>query len=309
MDESLYYWKYSLRSAGGLNAQSSRREHEGALIRHPDGGVGCLHPWPELGDLPLDEQLALLQKGEFTPLTEATLTCAQIDSNARRQGRSLFEYEIPESHYTVTNAEDADPEAIAAQGFQLAKLKCSTGLQPIAEQVARFAAAGLRLRLDFNESINFSGFVEFWNSLGDWQSSIEFVEDPIPWSESDWQQLRDLGVPLAADRDGEKRVHQEDILVWKPALGVTQQAMCRYLVTTYMDHAIGQMWAALQASQARRLFGEAQVLSCGLLTHHCFDPDPFFERIETVGPVLQIPEGTGLGFDDLLEEIPWKKLF
>ena len=60
----------------------------GALIR-VDGGFADVHPWPELGDAPLDEQLALLARGETTPLTRASLHWARVDADARARGVSI----------------------------------------------------------------------------------------------------------------------------------------------------------------------------------------------------------------------------
>ena len=47
-------------------ALSERRR--GALIR-VGSGFADFHPWPELGDEPLETQLAKLARGETTPLT------------------------------------------------------------------------------------------------------------------------------------------------------------------------------------------------------------------------------------------------
>jgi O-succinylbenzoate synthase len=74
------------------------------------------------------------------------------------------------------------------------------------------------------------------------------------------------------------------------------------VVTSYMDHAIGQMFAA----QFAAAHGVTNV--CGLFTHVLYEPDPFFERVRAEGPRLLAPEGTGIGFDDLLESLPWKTL-
>jgi len=52
----------------------------------------------------------------------------------------------------------------------------------------------------------------------------------------------------------------------------------------------------------------SQFLACGLLTHRCFETDPFFEQIRCDGPRLVPPPGTGLGCDELLEKLPWKAL-
>ena len=61
----------------------------------------------------------------------------------------------------------------------------------------------------------------------------------------------------------------------------------------------GAAWVAATHRSAAR---------CGLFTHVLYEPDPFLERIRSEGMRLVPPEGTGVGFDDLLEAIPWKTL-
>ena len=38
------------------------------------------------------------------------------------------------------------------------------------------------------------------------------------------------------------------------------------------------------------------------------EENEFSERLGQVGPKFRSPGGTGLGFDDLLEKLPWKRL-
>ena len=81
----------------------------------------------------------------------------------------------------------------------------------------------------------------------------------------------------------------------------------RVVVTSYMDHPVGQIGAAFIA--ARCAAEEPYVVDrCGLLTHRLYQNDAFIERVENDGPVLRVPNGTGIGFDDLLEELPWQRL-
>lgn len=307
--KSVHFWRYTLRSAKGLNAASARTEHEGALIRVGDG-FGCLHPWPELGDLPLDAQLRALADGEafHTPLVAGALECARHDGEARREGRSLFVQPIPESHWLVRDGDD--PGFARSDGFSIAKIKGSPDLPRVVALVDAWSAAGLRLRLDFNESLECGAFLGFWKNLGEERrGAIEAVEDPEAWSEEGWMALREAGVPVAVDRDHVDRLRTGDVLVYKPArFGFACNREMRYYITSNMDHAIGQLWAAAFASIASRGGANEKLLPCGLLTHRCFESDSFFERLRCDGPRLLPPGGTGLGFDDLLEALPWKRL-
>src|SRR5947207_12510223 len=109
---SSFYWRYELVPKRRLSAIAGRRV--GALIRISDG-FADVHPWPELGDLPLDEQLSLLARGVTTPLTARSLCFAALDAEARAASRNLFEgLTIPPSHWP-----GPDPPA----SFEVVKLK------------------------------------------------------------------------------------------------------------------------------------------------------------------------------------------
>jgi hypothetical protein len=92
-------WRYTLTPKRRLSGITRPGLREGALIRDGDG-VADVHPWPELGDAPLDEQLVRLARGETPPLTARSLEFARIDKEARVRGESLFAgLQIPASHW------------------------------------------------------------------------------------------------------------------------------------------------------------------------------------------------------------------
>src|SRR3954454_23782425 len=137
-----------------LSAIAIDGPRRGALIC-VDGGFADVHPWPELGDLPLDEQLALLARGETTPLTHASIDFAGIDASARRDGRSLFDgLTIPPSHWP-----GPDPPA----AFDTVKLK---RIDLIPDRV--------RLRIDFNATLTAPEFVRMATTLP--RDRIDFIE-------------------------------------------------------------------------------------------------------------------------------------
>ncbi len=251
---------------------------QGALLR-VDDGFADLHPWPELGDAPLEEQLALLARGETTPLTRASLHWARVDAEARRRGVSLFEgLTIPSSHWS-----GADPPP----AFDTVKTK---GVLPV--------PAHVRIRIDFNARLTPSEFLSVAETLP--KERIDFIEDPCPYDEALWCSLRDrTGLRLALDRfEG-----LADVLVHKPAL---QPSFPRFdgevVVTSYMDHPVGQFFAAYVAATNRVSARN------GLFTHVLYEADAFIERIRADGARLLPPEGTGIGFDELLGGLPWKKI-
>lgn len=278
------FWRYELTPKRRLSAVADAGPRRGALLR-VNGGYADVHPWPELGDLPLDEQLALLARGETTPLTSSSLEFASIDAAARRDGRSLFDgLTIPPSHWP---GPDPPPE------FDTVKLK---NIDVIPDRV--------RLRIDFNATLTPSQFADIVTTLP--RERIDFIEDPCPYDPSTWRELRErTGLRLALDRAPSSSKHDSDsynVLIVKPALEEIPCSDAEIVVTSYMDHPIGQLCAAYAAATANI------TSTCGLITHVLFENDPFIERMRIDGTRLVPPGGTGWGFDDLLENLPWQRL-
>ena len=74
------------------------------------------------------------------------------------------------------------------------------------------------------------------------------------------------------------------------------------VVTSAMDHPLGQAYAAWVAMKLPGAHVD------GVQTHHLFEPDAFSERLGPWAPRFYPPGGTGLGFDDLLSGLEWRKL-
>ncbi len=323
MKERIYYHRYRLKSEHLLNATSQRHEVEGCLIRL-GAGVGCIHPWPELGDKPLEDQLEALRQSKPLRLGKRALHCARVDGAAREKGENLFSgLTIPDSHLTLVPGMEVDKEKVKV--FSRIKLKGSTDLAATKKEARRclgLAAGKCRLRIDFNQALDPAVAMNLAQELGkDLCGKIEFIEDPTPFDAGKWLGLRrQTGLPLAVDRGFGLAVKEESALpewlVIKPAR-VDGEKLCSQLegkmqdvkmcVKSYMDHAVGQMFAAYEAAKLKEKYPE-QVRECGLLTHRLFAGDEFFEALESEGPKLSAPEGTGLGFDGLLEGLPWEKL-
>jgi len=296
------FHEYRLRSQAVLNPLAPRREFPGALLR-AYGGHGCIHPWPELGDASLEEELTRLRRGHPGPLGKRALQCCRIDGEARREGKSLWTgLVVPKSHFTM-GSETAIPP-----GFATVKIKGGGDPSLLSERI-KSLPAHLGIRIDCNGVLlGVAQFVELWTELAPWHQRIEFVEDPCPFAESVWREIADLtGCSLALDRwDGVAPDHW--IRVVKPALQGEWRGNGSLVFTSSMDHPVGQLFAAWCAAREAAVRPE-RVLACGLVTHHLFDPaDPFVDALGPPQPVLKPPVGTGLGFDDLLEELPWERV-
>ncbi len=290
----MFYHEYSLTACGPLNARAAEVCRKGALIKTDEGGYGCIQPWPELGDATLQEELDALRKGCPLPLGIRAAECARTDGEARARGVSLFDgLHIPESHATLPSC-----------------------VSPATIRIMESKGPSWRWRLDFNGCLNENDALKFWKSLPHHlKTRIDFIEDPCPFSIQSWERLVDAGMPLALDM-GSDVEHQPAISsdlpiirIVKPAREATPEYLYEPPVfTTVMDHPVGQLWAVYQAAEYYRNSLPTEIPLCGLCTHLLFEPDPFIDRMGGMDPQAAVPGGTGLGFDELLEHIPWKIL-
>jgi len=305
-----------------MNAQSVRHEHHGALIRIKHQGkrgaygYGCIHPWPELGDAPLEWQLEMLKHGGSSPLIRAARACAEADASARFEGVSLFaDLKVPRSHATLP-MDEVDFQVAVDAGFDVVKVKLGRNLEQespfILEQAARYPQ--LRWRMDFNGTQNLTDIermVSGWD--GALRSKIDFLEDAYSSDESLPVNLAEIcGVPLAVDRDIDLGQGAFQVAVIKPAVNEVQALLERFhrerkrvVMTSYMDHPLGQSYAAWQAALAAKAYPDL-LDTCGLITHGLFEPNEFTEILGLPCPEYKISDGSGLGFDNELSSLPWK---
>jgi O-succinylbenzoate synthase len=318
----IFFHPYTLYSRGALNAVSVRREFHGALIKVEEG-VGCLHPWPEFGDAPIEEQRQLLRDGGTSRVIECALRMAAADGAARRLGVSLFnKLEIPPCHWSWDQNQPSDPQMrrVLDEGWQAIKTKGWGNVGEVLRWLDSFAAksAGthIALRVDFNSCLQphqFRNFMEWMTPRV--RERLDFVEDPFPYDPALWATMQaEYGVRLALDKQLRGAAEGFAIAVLKPGRrdwreitdGLPPQK--RIVMTSAMDHAIGQSFAAWEAAVASQELGN-RLDYCGLCTEHLFAEDDFFARLKSRGGHLHVDRtGTGLGFDDVLLHIPWQRL-
>jgi O-succinylbenzoate synthase len=319
---SLHHHPYTLYSRGALNAVSQRRDFHGALIL-VEGGVGCLHTWPEFGDPPIEEQLEILRAGGSTKVIERALHMAAIDGEARRQGVSLFAgLEIPPCHYSWDQNQPSPPQMkrVIEEGWQAIKTKGWGRVGEVLRWLDSFASKDttgkIRLRVDFNSCLTAHDFRNFMT----WMSPrvrerLDYVEDPFPYDAALWTEMQEtLHVRLALDKQLRGASEGFDIAVLKPGRREWRELVhdlpgqTRVVMTSAMDHAIGQSFAAYESAVAWRELGGRLDL-CGLSTEHLFAQDDFFARLQSKGGQLSVDrEGTGLGFDAVLKKLKWEKV-
>ena len=330
-------WTYKLRPRGPVCGQP----REGALLRvefEPGlTGYADCHPWPELGDLPLPDQLSALASQARTPLLARSLALAQADARSRSERMSLFEgVEAPRSHASFPCALGRDPEwslceseleRLKSFGFDRVKLKAGNDLEFELREICRLAiplrTLRLKLRIDFNEKPGFEAICAFLGTLQseagglDW---IDWLEDPCEFCSTHWKTLRsDYGVRLALDRPYVRETGPDsydgaaDVLVLKPAISAPAPAFqfaqslgIPVAITSYLDHSVGQVGAASIAAKA--LADGVNLEQCGLITHRVYEDDMFSETLSYRNARLEPPAGTGIGFDEILRSVRWEPL-
>lgn len=305
MTEAIYGWKYRMESSHAFNRRSPAQLVEGFLISHA-GGYGCVQPWPVFGHATLDEHWRALASGIALPLLDQALACAKQDAAARNAGISWWsDIRVPLSHATVADLQSNLPHE-GDMPFTHAKLKASiTETEALYDWAMRHP--GIRIRLDFNEVPGMEEFDAWWHSLEqEFRHRIDWMEDPFPYDSHGWSAWQHQNAALlAVDRAfAHAGMSETCIAIWKPAWQALPEAavMDHIVVTSAMDHPVGQAWAAFSAVKA----GVTSI--CGLRTDHLFVPDAFTERMGPWSPAWPVISGSGMGFDDLLENIPWIRI-
>lgn len=327
MECSIWYAPYTLIPKAALNAKTPQVPRNGALLRIEEEGKGVgfadCHPWPELGDLPLDQQLQKLAKRECTALTLQSLFFAGLDASFRRKQQSAFEnVTIPPSHFLIPDLFTQDKtelEKFVAEGGKV--FKCKVGRDLLAERVEleklaeQFSQQEALIRLDSNlVGDEFSCHRLMKQANERLVGMIDFWEDPFPYDAQAWSHFSEAhGIFLARDRDLKSTELQGvDVLVLKPAVqNISPEQLLalrkRVVMTSYLDHPLGQLSAAFVAARSQKVLGR-KLDVCGLLSHIAYETNEFSACLQMRGPQLVPPAGTGFGFDELLEKQEWKKL-
>jgi O-succinylbenzoate synthase len=302
---------------------------KGALLKifFPDVGDGYadVHPWPEWGDQPIEQQLIMLRKGEYTSVTEQSMWFAARDAQARLEKRSLLNPAIQlKNNFLVTNFSKLTTEEldhIKKTGFTTIKLKVGNDFDLEVALVKKITQTqNMMLRLDYNLKGSFESLEKLIKQLSPTQAKlIQYVEDPFPYDLKKWQEARKL-TKLAIDFEIEKlelladKKPECDVVIVKPArrnvgqfLEVLSAWNLNFTVTSSMDHPVGVVHALSVAQDLRQSLPKL-MLDPGCMTFKTYKMEPYAASLPTKGPFLGSADGYGVGFNHLLQKEAWKQL-
>ena len=322
------YSPYTLKPVEALNAQAGAEPRQGILLKvdwgHGKIGYSDLHPWPELGDQNLDQQLSALRDGKITPQIEQSLWLANRDAELRLQNKNIFDDGVKlKNNFLINNYQtikDGQLDEIKQSGFTCLKVKVGRDLKAESDFISRAVAKDFLLRLDFNGTGTWQIFERFIANLDKLTlSRIDYVEDPFPYDDTSWADARKL-VKIALDNQysrvkwGDFKRVPFDVLIIKPAkldvdhaISLCQKYFLQATVTSYMDHPVGMMHALGVAMELKQTHPK-MMLDPGCMTHMLYQMDMFSASIPQQGPYLMRVDGTGVGFNELLEKQQWYQI-
>ncbi|MEM1282357.1 MAG: enolase C-terminal domain-like protein [Chlamydiota bacterium] len=308
---------YELKSKIGNN-------RKGALLKviFNSGGIGYAdcHVWPELGDPSLEEMMGHIRfKRNDHPHFKNMIINAYIDLCSRRDKRLVgYENHIIKNHYLFPSVENLSHqflEKLKDEGYSHIKLKVGRDIDREAEKIIKSfsSCSSFKIRLDFNARVNKHEYINFLTSLTKKKLPIEFCEDPFPYDIDEWTQVqKETGIPIAADRYANKIFQEKEfpfIIIIKPAVdNITEIAnrikKQKFVVTSYLDHPIGQVAAAFHAQNLDLRFPKNGMCH-GLLSHHVYEPTDYSKQLSQKGPYFVFPKGYGFGYGEQLRKESW----
>lgn len=288
-------------------------------------GYADLHPWPEFGDMELEDHLAELRKMKLTHLVEQAIWLASIDAKARKEKRNIYDNQLLLKNNAIlmrinpATVELFDP--LVKAGFSKVKVKVGVELEDEIEMMNRAALThNMKVRMDFNGRLSWNSFEKYMNGLTPAaKKSIEYFEDPFPYDANMWREARQI-IPLAIDWELKKiPINQEepveaDVLVIKPThedVNARIEQCTRWkkkmTVTSHMGHPLGVMQCAQVAQDLAKRFPD-MMLDPGCLTFDVFEPNEFSSLLNLQGPFIKKIGGWGIGFDFILKSQKWNLL-
>lgn len=294
-----------------LNAKDVSAFEFGTLIKVEDEsgywGVADLKPWPLLGDLTLDDELA--QRG---PLFRRSLILAQEDLIARKNNKSLLKNQVMKNNILVTEFSKFELEKVVGSTI---KIKASKNLDELENFLIRTATLNFKIRIDFNGVLDAGEFESFIYELPvTVLKKIEYIEDPTAEIQPEWFQWN-RKVPLAVDFCRANYIENKNawtFLIIKPSRQNSDALVIeciegkkQFTITSSMDHPVG-------IAHGLRFAQEFPEMCVGFSTLQLYEPTEFHnyfvQHQNTINFTEEALADCGIGMTKSLLKLNWTVL-
>ncbi len=208
----LSYSRFILRPKQDLNHFSRLAHREGVFFKY-DSYYAEYTPWLEFGDLSVDHYLNHIRLTKKIP--DLILKKFDLDKDKKNIRHDRF------FNHGLNNLSQ-----------KTCKLKINDFISKLKDSDLEEYSGSLRL--DCNNFYTLEEFLQFYNSLSKKLiSKIEYFEDPCPYNDLNWGQLRDLSIPLAIDRNSFDDEHF-DFEIYKPSIDFKPLTTKPVIYSSYM---------------------------------------------------------------------------
>ncbi|MEZ4815790.1 MAG: enolase C-terminal domain-like protein [Bdellovibrionota bacterium] len=289
---------------------------EGALLEE-GGAYSLIQPWVSLGDPSLSLHLEDLKGKRSLPLTQRALEIMAMDKKAKDQKYTLIPQSVPASHVLV--GDEFLIEAELLMGVRTFKIKIGDDLEKelslLNEIESKMNLGAFHLRLDANMKFSLESAKRFFSQLSEkLLCAIEFVEDPLRGTEGEWRDFADnFNLKIAHDFAPAEFREVADVWVLKPSrqnpwpwVEKAAHDLRRIVITTALDHPLGQVIAAYEASKILER-DPLLIDDCGLLSQKQVGIESPLKRN---GAYLDCSDLNGYGFalGSMLSKLKWEDL-
>ena len=215
---------YRLTPIKQLNRFHQGEIREGVLFRINGGECYVdYHAWEVFGDLSAQAYIEKMRKFGADELLLHLIMLAKNHGNIEH--RKFLNHGFNQSEQKVNKFKFTD----------LSKLNSILTQYP----------AGKKIRIDFNNSESLESIKNWWQELdNENKKKIDYLEDPFPFETAKWQELLDLDIPLALDRNP-KDHNLVAYEIYKPNIDLYAKNQRLKIFSSYMGHDLGRYHAYL----------------------------------------------------------------
>ncbi len=215
----------------------AKQVRTGILVRgESEEGVGYFEyfPWEQFGDIDENKFLEEIKKIDSTTRKRVESHIETVATFLRDQKDATFNnHQLIYPHTEVNEIHSP-----------IVKIKYLGSLTHLTQSIYRIHNTGKKIRVDFNFALTLNELTEFLTSIEEIATSIDFIEDPIKFSEEDyallaaWKDFIRIDIPFnqSGNDCGLDRVYKPTV---NPIL--IDQIKENDIFSSYMGHPIGKI--------------------------------------------------------------------